>query len=345
MDSNHPILSHQQSLAASLSNEFNSIYVLTGNSSIVNKPANMTIISTGWQEGQNFRNVFRFLIKFLDIMRNNNVDVIYSHMTTFQSLIISPFTWIARKKHFLWYAHKSRPFVLNIVYLFISGILTSTPGSFPFRGKKIHAIGQGIDVQIFPPYLHRDYQTLNFVHFGRFDESKNLFGIIYSLQKFKARYSKLTLTIIGTPARPESRKYKQQIQDYINNNDMNEWVVIRDSIPRALLSSETKRFNVFIHNFRGSLDKTLLEATAMCLDVITTNLEYINEFGSWSKRIKPELQDEIDAYFESSYEYKLSLQDKRSKLVTEKHSYTLWVKKTCEILKSNVISFGENISI
>jgi glycosyltransferase involved in cell wall biosynthesis len=263
-------------------------------------------------------------------------------MTTYQSLIISPFTWLARKKHFVWYAHKSRPFALNIVYHLTSGILTSTPGSFPFSGKKIHPIGQGIDFQMFPPNIHREYKNLNFVHFGRFDQSKNLLGIINALQIFKSKYPNLALTIIGTPARPESKIYKEEIQDYIRENDMNEWIEIKNSVSRALLSSELENFNIFIHNFRGSLDKTLLEATAMCLDVITTNLEFIKEFGSWSNFIQPNLLDEIGAYLDSSYEIRKLKGSERRKLVTEKHSYDSWVKKTSNILKSTDTSFRKN---
>lgn len=255
-------------------------------------------------------------------------------MTLYQSLLIAPFTIAKKLQHYLWYAHKSRPFFLNIIYPLISGIITSTNGSFPFPGKKVNAIGQGIDFSLFPAFKDRDYSKLNFVHFGRIDESKGIHEILEILMSLKQKLPNINLTFIGGPARPESILYKGTLLNFVEKNQISSWVKFMNSIPRNELAEVLSQYNIFIHNFQGSLDKTLLEATALLLDVITINEEYRKIFGSWKSDSHTSLALELDGFLKSDLKFKEEKRMMRKTILEKEHSYENWIKKTVEILQS-----------
>ena len=334
MDSNHPVLSHQQKLANELGNYFDNVFVLTGLNGKFMPKHNVFSRSTDWQEGRNIRNSFVFLFQFMQLIRSKKIDVIYSHMTTYQSLLVAPVAKLLRIPNFLWYAHKSNSVALRLAYLVCSGIITSTKGSFPFKGKKVSEIGQGIDLEMFPFLSNRSVHSYNFVHFGRLDRSKGLIEIIHSLEKKRRIIPSLRLTFIGSPARPESVSYRKEIEDLIQSMGYQNWIEIKDAIPRENIFEELVSNDIFIHNFYGSLDKTLLEAVAIGLDVITINEEFIKQFGNWDNSRDLTLDNELDKFLNLSEEVIISKRIQRRKLLEEFHSFNNWIEKTVEILKT-----------
>jgi hypothetical protein len=96
-------------------------------------------------------------------------------------------------------------------------------------------------------------------------------------------------------------------------------------------------FDFFIHAFEGSLDKTLIEATLSGIPVITSNLEYSKDFGSWTGATTLNLVDEYLAIttltdFEISREL-----ERRYAVAASKHSLTQWTDR----LVSHLLSTGE----
>ena len=70
-------------------------------------------------------------------------------MTSIQSTFISPLTRVLRIRHYLWYAHTSNNIYLQISRALTNGIITSTPGSCPIKGRKVYPIGQAVDSKVF----------------------------------------------------------------------------------------------------------------------------------------------------------------------------------------------------
>ena len=92
----------------------------------------------------------------------------------------------------------------------------------------------------------------------------------------------MELSLIGDPSNLEGR---QQFDLFVNKTlaDQNAgWLHIMPSIPREQIPKTLGEHNIFIHAFRGSLDKSILEATAVGLPVVTQNNEYLKLFGQWS---------------------------------------------------------------
>ena len=257
-------------------------------------------------------------------------------MTTIQSLIVAPITFLLGIPHYLWYAHKSKPISLSLAYPLIDGILSSTSGSCPLEKPKVYLIGQGIDSKLFRVEITDNDKCIDLVHFGRIDESKGLIEIIELVKSKRSELTPYTLTLIGNPARNESRLYFDKLTKLSKDSSYREWLTIEPAIARGELTSKLKNFQVFIHNFNGSLDKTLLEATLCNLHIITSNREFIREFGKWDRKNQDSsLLLEFEAFFKLSSDERNKIKRNRVSYVLNNHSFDQWIKKTANILKSN----------
>jgi len=181
------VLSHQPEVVMRLKSFFKSTTVVTAASYEIEAPSDLEIISTNWKEGQRIRSALRFMQKTLPILVfTKRPLVVFSHMTEVQSLLIAPICRLLGIRHFLWYAHASNSIWLNLASPFLTGVLTSTPGSCPLKGKKIHVIGQGVPV---PAKSQESNQIkippIRWYHVSRIDASKRIEIIGDSIREFR----------------------------------------------------------------------------------------------------------------------------------------------------------------
>ena len=107
------------------------------------------------------------------------------------------------------------------------------------------------------------------------------------------------------------------------------------SIERKQIPEILKGYDCFLHFFEGSLDKSILEATSCGLPVITTNKEYLNDFGTWSGK----MNDDIPTFVKNEFNALNSLLDeqfqeellRRRTLIEKKHSLRNWINQLIEI--------------
>lgn len=339
MDSNNGIFSHQIEVVRRLSNSLEKVVVIT-NSYNINEPLphNVEVFKVNWVANKNLINVFRYLSALRRAVNNIDNLIIFSHMTEVQSAVISIWTYIKKIPHYLWYAHASKSLPLRICHVFLDSIITSTPGSCPFSDSKVIAIGQGVDETIFGNRKRNHPVTrdsIKAITIGRLDPSKKLETLISLTcdSDFSKNFSKLT--IIGK-ASLGNENYEQSLKNayksFVNLGKL-EFLgsVTRDRLPEYLDSSD-----LFIHAFEGSLDKTLVEATMCRVPVITCNLEYQREFGSWSSG----LQDTQHSSLISELQHYLSLNpiniidivEKRGIRAAQSHSLEHWTNSLVRII-------------
>jgi glycosyltransferase involved in cell wall biosynthesis len=337
MDENDPIFSHQIEAVRSLSLNFEKISVITsriGNEIVV--PANVEVILCRWIQGRTFENVFRFFITVARTFSTAKPDVIFSHMTEVQSSLLSLFTRVMRIPHFLWYAHASKSFYLRICSVLCTGIVSSTSGSCPVNGSKVYLIGQAIDSDQFYFSKHKSSWS-KFVHVGRFDPSKKIDEIVQTIFADKNRMKSITFTQIGDPSSNIHTNYKKETAIRFKDLLDKDIVYFKHSVARNELPLILGKYDVFIHAFEGSLDKTLIEATMSGLPVITVNSEYRKIFGSWSDNQFVDLKSELDAFLLLTKEAHVIEREilQRRAISVKMHSQAIWIDNLTGILKSS----------
>jgi glycosyltransferase involved in cell wall biosynthesis len=326
MDNSHSLLSHQARSVDALAAKFSSVIVLTGKIGDYSPPNNVKVFSSNWIPGQNIRNVFNFVRLFMEKIRTEKIDCIFSHMTAVQSALIGPIAKLHRIRHILWYAHKKNNIFLRWDALWVDKILTSTFGSCPLRTEKVCAIGQAVSPEDFN-YSKRNFASRNhLIHVGRFDIAKNVDFLIRSVEQLNSQGFNFTFEQIGSASNSVNLKYEKKTRNYVRQNKL-DWVSFYPNKPRTEVPKMLKNSDAFLHAYNGSLDKTLIEATMFGLPVITTNQEYISEFGNWSENSKVDIEEELKIYVNlGNRELELEIERRRNVAIAN-HSLSKWVEK------------------
>jgi glycosyltransferase involved in cell wall biosynthesis len=334
MDVQDQVLSHQSEVVVNLAAHFGRVDVITGRIGLCSSPPNVSVKSSDWVPGQNLRNGLKFIFCLIRQLKNGKPDVVFSHMTQVQSLLAGPFLMILGIRHVLWYAHTKNNFSLRICSLFVNQIVTSTNGSCPIKTKKVIAIGQSIRISDFLELEKREMNYFKLFTFGRFDPLKDIENLISSAAKLHEHDSRVSLLIVGSPSSQRFFDYARHVtmesQSFVDAG----WLRFSSAIPRAQIFSAMRELGCFIHSYRGSLDKSLLEATLMRKPVLTVNSEYIQIFGSWSQDIYS------DVTLVREYESLISLTpheigmelDRRIQLIIQNHSVESWYPRLVAIL-------------
>ena len=282
MDEKSQVFSHQVDVVNKLADKFDQVTVLTGLIGTYKVSSNVKVFSCNWIAGKRFFSLYRFMMKFLQLLGRNKFTCIFSHMTSVQSTFISPITRVLRIRHYLWYAHTSDNIYLQISRALTNGIITSTPGSCPIKGRKVYAIGQSVDSKVFNKKLRLETPIIKLIHIGRFDPSKNIESIVAEIKQLRDEHPGLKLNIIGSPSGDKFQQYMESVKSKFMADVQIGWLTFTPAIARIKLPDELKKYDCFVHAFQGSLDKTLVEATFSAIPVATVNKEYLKIFGKWS---------------------------------------------------------------
>ena len=337
MDEKSQVFSHQIELVNQLSSKFDQITVLTAQVGVCNTEKNVKVVSFDWVEGKRVSSLLRFLKIFAKTIRSEKFTVLFSHMTSVQSVFISPITRIIKLKHYLWYAHTSNGIFLKVSRLLSDGIITSTPGSCPLKGSKVYPIGQSINSKKFKKKNSNTQPIKNLVHIGRFDPSKNIKEIVYEVKKLRGNFPDLKLEVIGSPSSDRFKDYETNVKAKFNSEVQLGWLRFTPHIPRSSLPEILQTYDCFIHSFQGSLDKTIIEATFAGLPVITINNEYRKIFGGWdliNTGLNNSLKDEAQLLLKLDDDARQSEVDRRYRVAVEQHELTGWIDRLVSILKS-----------
>lgn len=332
MNPDDPIFSHQLDAVVGLAAKFKKVIVITQKEKASSLPNNVQVINLNWNIGRNISNSTHFLLVLCQVIVEHKPDLVFSHMTEKLSLLAAPLLRIIGIPHFLWYAHSSKSFSLRITSLMVKAIFTSTAGSCAIKASRVRILGQAIDVSKFQGSVPQISDPKNYVHVGRLDRSKNIELLI---QQVLINRSGNTLSLIGAPSGTEAAIYWRKIKSKYANFLSTQELVANGPIPRPELPALLGRFDVFIHAFNGSLDKSILEATACGLPVVTTNTEYVSIFGSWSEKFdSSNLGAELSAFLNKPLGTREIELKRRATLVKDNHSFNSWIDKiTFEMTK------------
>lgn len=286
MDEQNPVFAHQKKTVEALSPFFTSITVFTNEKSNTPLPTNVQVYIVPWSKSSKIANIYRILANVIPYLYRNQSSIVFCHMTDLQSALISPFTLLFRMKHVLWYAHRHNSAYLIFASFFVSKIVSSTVGScrLGINRKKITYINQGIEEQDFTFIKRAQPSTEKILYFGRLDKSKNIHIFFELFKALEKSHPKLNIDLYGVTTNLKSKLYIDGLRNEYNDLLKEGSVNFMGPISRNNISLVSRRYDLFVNLFFGSLDKALIEATMLGLPVVTWNEEYCNQFGTWSNK-------------------------------------------------------------
>lgn len=337
MDLNSLVFSHQPIVAKRLATNFEKTFVISSDNILSEDFAELVVRSSNWQRGHPFRNAISYYKLVLPLLFSHRKRlVIFSHMTEVQSFLIAPICRLLGIPHFLWYAHKNKSKYLRLSFPFLTGVITSTPGSCPINGPKVYPIGQAIDEKLFSSTIQTSKNPpLRWYHIGRMDQSKNIVLIIEVFQKLRNIGWEITLDLFGDISSESSRKYLDRLSRKYFTLENSNWLTFHGAIQRGRIPTTAQLYDGFVHAFQGSLDKAVLEA-AMCKRlVVSINPEFESEFGTPDLMVT-NLTDKLFLLMISSLE--LSAQEQRERInnlfnkTVQNHSLETWLLKLMAVI-------------
>ncbi len=324
MDSEDALLSHQVDNVKALSKYFDSVTVITSRSGLYDLPSNVSVHSTGWKQGQNFRNTVRFLNVFFR-NRPRGQFLAFSHMADVQAAIISPILYLMRRRHGLWYAHSYVSIYLKFASMFVDFILTATSGSCNLKSRKVFVIGHGVDEKVFN-FQHRQTNRLEkILTVGRLDPSKHLEKILEFYVEATPRFPDLTLTSVGGPSTRDSEEFLEGVIERYKDAFASKTVQLLPPVKRSSVAGLLNTHDVFVHAYLGSLDKSILEATFSGIPVVTLNYQYHEVFGVWGGlENRDSLYLQFVALRDLSFDELDTEIERRFQICSQKHSLAHW---------------------
>jgi glycosyltransferase involved in cell wall biosynthesis len=339
MSSKSLLFSHQREIALALSSHFDHTFVITGEEGIDLNPKNISIFNTNWTAGKNLRNVIRFYLVTVPLIFKYRKDaIVLCHMTDVQASLISGVCKFLRMRSYLWYAHKSPSIYLRFSALFLTRIFTSTPGSCPLKGRKVHPIGQAVkSFSSIPREMQINETPLSWYHIGRLDPSKRIEDIVLALENFRKEFPDISLHIYGRASSLETEEYAIQLMNRFSTNKYTDWVIFHGPISNSSLSEISIKHDGFIHAFQGSLDKTLVEAAMLKRIIVSANPEFSLEFEGVKQAPEQEvssiLESKLEEVFKQDQDYKLQVLERNYKIAVQRHSMESWVRNfTSQVL-------------
>lgn len=238
-------------------------------------PENVKILSLGKEAT---RSKINYAINFYKYIwrERKNYDIVFVHMNP-EYVVLAGWLWkICGKKITLWYTHKRVDFKLCLAEKLSDIIFTASAESFRLKSKKVNVLGHGIDVERFVPALEPVKEKI-LLNVDRMSPAKNQLEIIKLFAAVKEKFSDSRLCLVGAPARATDENYLNKIKKYVKDNGLTEQVKLYGAIANKDVPNIYQRAKVFINlSGTGSLDKTILEAMACNVPVVTTNEAFKN---------------------------------------------------------------------
>jgi len=177
------------------------------------------------------------------------------------------------KKIGLWYMHKSVDFKLRLAEKLTHTIFSATKESFRLKTKKLNITGHGINVKQF---LRKDRGGINsffkIVTVGRISPIKDYDTLIDAVEILQKNNVKVHLDIIGGPGKLDQEEYLAGLIQKVKDKKLDEIINFVGAVPNSNIGTYLHQADLFVNSSQtGSLDKTILEAMACGLVVISSN--------------------------------------------------------------------------
>lgn len=287
-DMDDPILGFTTQWIQALAEKAEFIHIITMRMGRIDVPENVRVYSVGKEKGHSEpRRAMEFYRHLFRILRNDQIDVCFSHMIPIFTILAAPVLKAKGIPVITWYAHPSLTTILKLAHHFSSRIVTSLPTAYPYKPDKLTVIGQGIDTELFtldgtgpsnPPII---------LCVGRLSPIKNhptLFKAITLLRE--ERKKRFEVVILGSPASDKDQSYIDSLKDLVRNRGLQEIVHFKKAVSMSQLPRWYRQSTVHVNlTPTGFGDKVAWEAMACGRPCLVANEGFKETLGEYADRL------------------------------------------------------------
>jgi glycosyltransferase involved in cell wall biosynthesis len=194
-------------------------------------------------------------------------------MSTYTAMILGPLFRFRGFQQGLWYSHNRDSFILRAGSLAVNDIFTPTRDSFPFKSKKIHSVGHGIDVNKFNLHINESVKRFGIVSVGRISEVKRLDLLISGVIESGLQGAEITL--IGP--NPRQNNLHGKLIDLAAGNHVS--LIFLEPVKNIQLAAILSKYSMCYTGSPNTVDKSAIEGALMGCFVLTENLNVLEQTG------------------------------------------------------------------
>ncbi|NBO70058.1 MAG: hypothetical protein EBU66_14190 [Bacteroidetes bacterium] len=266
-----PLLATSHSWLQEISKHFDEVKVISTHVGRYELPSHVKVHELGGGTLlKRLRAIWRLSTIFFQIAKDRSDQLVLHHMSPRTATFPGVFLRMLGIPQVLWYSHSSYPVSLKFGVRFVNLVLSSTPSSIPYDGKKLECIGHGID---FPKKFTLSNSIIDsgIIAIGRISPIKNLDVLIQLIGD--SAQSDLPVTLIG----PSNADYRQRLEELAAYLDVN--LLIYEAVPHKSVFKKLSSHLLYYSGMQNSVDKSALEASSMGCLVVTTDASTLDLTG------------------------------------------------------------------
>jgi len=293
-------------------------------------PKNVIVFSLGKEQGVS---KFRYVLNFYKYIwqERNNYDAVFVHMNQ-EYVLMGGFIWkMLSKKILFWRNHPMGNFLTNFSVFLSNIVFCASPFAYTARFKKTKVMPVGIDTDKFSPNTDRHVINNKIVYVGRISPIKYIELIIEAIKILNDRGVRCLLEVYGKPVpRVEDTKYFEKLKKMVNEGGLKEQVIFNDPVPNSIVPGLYRDAALSVNvTTTGSMDKTIFEAMACGVPVVTSNQAMLDSFPELVclENNPIDLAEKIDCITKMNEKGRLELSRKVRGYIQREHSIDLLVGK------------------
>lgn len=285
-DANDPILGFTTAWIRALAERVEFIHVVTMRAGRLEVPSNVQVSSIGKEKGYSEpRRVVEFYKILARILREDNIDVCFSHMMPLFTVLAGPVLKTKGIPIITWYAHLKVTQVLKIAHRLSDRMVASVSTAYPYKRDKFIAIGQGIDTDLFSIDAHTLAEEPPIILcVGRLSPVKNHPILLKAVWLLQQNYGQsFRVVVIGGPATSRDKAYVRSLHEQAIQLGLEETVSFEPAVSMESLPSWYRRCTVVVNMTpTGSGDKVVWESMACGRPCLVANEGFRETLGRYA---------------------------------------------------------------
>jgi glycosyltransferase involved in cell wall biosynthesis len=252
------------------------------------------------------------------------------HMCPVYALLAAPIVRGSRRPLVMWWVHWKIDRVVIAAERVCTAVCTVDPRTFPMRSKKLHALGQGIDMASFPVAARvppAPGTPLRVLVGSRYSPAKGIENILRAARIALDGGLDLRLLVHGPAGSEEERKEQERLGRLSRDLGLDEQATIGGPVLRSEMLELLEQSDVLVNNARGGADRIAYEAAASRVPVLASNPAYeslIDPELFFDRDDPAELAARLREIASLSPEQRLSVGDRLRERVERLHSTDSW---------------------
>lgn len=288
-DVDDPVLGFTTGWICALAKRADFVHVITMRSGRVEVPKNVRVYSVGKEKGYSEpRRAVEFYRIIFRILREDRIDVCFSHMMPLFTALAGPVLKTKRIPAITWYAHPSLTWILKLAHHFSDQMVASVATAYPYKHHKLTVVGQGIDSDLFSPDGRQSPEDPPMILcVGRLSPAKDHPTLLKAALLLRQCLGKaFRVVIVGGAASSRDESYIRSLHDQVKELGLKDVVHFEPPTSTANLPSWYRRCAVHVNlTPTGFGDKVAWEAMACGRPCLVANEGFRDTLGKHADRL------------------------------------------------------------